>query len=659
MVLLTWLLPLVIGIANADADAKAERNFVANGDLSKGSGAVPDQWQSEAWQKGDEFSTYTWHPAGAAPAMLEVSSSKPNDARWSQKVHLGPGWYHFTAEMRAEDVPSTSVGANLSIVEDGMISEQLHGTTDWQTVGFYLKAGGSGADVELGCRIGGFANLNTGKVFCRDLKAVEIAGEPPDAGLKYDLDVIRGVSSAEESDSTNPSAPSGPTNNTASVTALFVAALAVLAGLMLSRNGNGERGVTLTDLLERVRHVLRSGGPLSAPVSAIDKARRETEIALFMVCVLTFAYFYQASDHSTASRIDLIRALLERHSLWIDGFAGFNTADIVELHSHIYSNKAPGGAITGILPWIFVTTLLRIFTSPPSGFYWAFATYLVTVVTVSVVVAMMVVLVYRFALMLGASSGRAVALGLTLAFGTIMFPYATEFTSEPISALCVFAAFYLLALPQDENAPWWQSLFAGLLAGWGVLCDYPTFLIAAAVGAYAIWRLETWGKIVTFVAGATVVADLLMALQQGGLGQRLVPELRGLRVAGRQPLRGAGQGLRRRDLSPALDPVGHPDRPSARHLVLQSGAVAGHSGAVFFLAPQVAAAGVSDRGVRGPGYDLFNASYGDSIVYWGGGTAVGPRHFVPVLPFAVLAMAFLPERINPLFAVLALSSRPS
>ena len=45
---------------------------------------------------------------------------------------------------------------------------------------------------------------------------------------------------------------------------------------------------------------------------------------------------------------------------------------------------------------------------------------------------------------------------------------------------------------------------------------------------------------------------------------------------------------------------------------------------------------------------LFNGSYGESIIYWGGGTATGPRHILSAVPFMVLAMAFLPKRLDPI-----------
>jgi len=50
---------------------------------------------------------------------------------------------------------------------------------------------------------------------------------------------------------------------------------------------------------------------------------------------------------------------------------------------------------------------------------------------------------------------------------------------------------------------------------------------------------------------------------------------------------------------------------------------------------------------------LFNASYGESIISWGGGTATGPRQIVASVPFMVLALAFLPAACNYLLGAIA------
>jgi hypothetical protein len=56
-------------------------------------------------------------------------------------------------------------------------------------------------------------------------------------------------------------------------------------------------------------------------------------------------------------------------------------------------------------------------------------------------------------------------------------------------------------------------------------------------------------------------------------------------------------------------------------------------------------------------YLTFNACYGDSIIFWGGGTTFGPRHIIPMLPLLALPIAFgarmMPWLFFPLLAVSA------
>jgi hypothetical protein len=178
-------LPSLVGAAPAGA------NLLANPNLGKGAGNSPDAWQSQAWQEGPEYSTYQWTHEEGTPGELSVTNIKPNDARWAQSLNLTGGWYHFTADLRARNVGKDNTGASLSIMEDSISSPDLKGTTDWQQVGFYLKVGPKGADLELACRVGGFGSLNTGTVFCRNIRMQRVAAPPAGAQSLFDLDKIR------------------------------------------------------------------------------------------------------------------------------------------------------------------------------------------------------------------------------------------------------------------------------------------------------------------------------------------------------------------------------------------------------------------------------------------------------------------------------------
>jgi hypothetical protein len=382
---------------------------------------------------------------------------------------------------------------------------------------------------------------------------------------------------------------------------------------------------------------------------------RRIEAALFALPLATYAYFYQASDHSAAARIDLVRAILERRTLWIDGYAGYNTADIIELGGHIFSVKAPGTSFTALLPWSLATRAFAALFERNEPLYWALVTWLTVVLTTGLVVAILCVVMFRFALFLGATEPRAVAMALILGFATIIFPYATELTGEPIAAACMLFAFYLLAA-SPTGASTARALGAGLLAGWAVLNQFPVLPIAIALAVYAAVRLTRWRDLGSFVVGAAATAALLFAYNWAAFGDPFFVSYRAYALS---------PGIRFPEQAAGFVGLTYP-----RARILWNILVAPRRG-LFFANPVlllalpgsvywwrharhraeflVAATAVATM-------VLFNASYGESIVSWGGGTATGPRQIVVAVPFLVLALAFLPRGANWLLAILGVAS---
>ncbi len=382
--------------------------------------------------------------------------------------------------------------------------------------------------------------------------------------------------------------------------------------------------------------------------------RRRVEWTLFAVSFLTFAYFYQAADQSTAARFDLMRSIIERHTLAIEGYAGFNTADIIQLGGHIYSVKAPGGAFTGVAQWLIFSKLLAPLLTSHEALYWALLTHLTIVFSTGLAIALMAVVCFRFALMLGATAGRAASLAILLSFGTIIFPYATEMTGEPIAAASTFAAFYLLVTARDDPGPD-RALLAGMLAGWAVLCDYPAILIAAALGVYALVKLK-WLQILGFAAGAGGIALILLAYNQAAFGGLFFMSYEAYKLPGNTqfPEQAAGfVGLTYPKLYNLWKILIDPQR-----------GLFFCNPALLVTIPALVCFG-RERRWRAEfavtvfavaGLILFNASFGESIVSWGGGTATGPRQIVAAIPFMVLALAFVPSRWNYVVGALGLVS---
>jgi dolichyl-phosphate-mannose-protein mannosyltransferase len=170
----------------------ARADLLHNGDLSKGSGNQPDFWRTEAWINDADAVAFNWtHPADGGAGQLEVHATKADDARWMQSLSLTPGWYHMTAEIRTEDVGADNSGATISVMEDGIMSPEVKGTSQWTQVGFYMRVGKKGADVEVALRIGGFGSLNTGRAFFRNANVVAVDAPPANAKPLFDLEKIR------------------------------------------------------------------------------------------------------------------------------------------------------------------------------------------------------------------------------------------------------------------------------------------------------------------------------------------------------------------------------------------------------------------------------------------------------------------------------------
>jgi hypothetical protein len=310
---------------------------------------------------------------------------------------------------------------------------------------------------------------------------------------------------------------------------------------------------------------------------------------------------------------------------------------------------------------------------------------------------------YRFARFLGASEGRAAGVAVILAFATICFPYATELTGEPVAAGSAFIAFYLLATFSTRPSSW-RAFAAGFLAGFAVLNDYPVFLVAAAIGIYALVRLPGWKSLAAFSVGAALLvvaairihalvglpgwhlaafsAEGAVFLVAAAIGIYALSRLQGWKhlaafavgalitgsmllaynwVAFGKPLYFSYQALslpeNHQFPEQAVGFVGL-TYPKAR--ILWNVLFDPQRG-LFFCNP------VLLLSILGVGYFarlrrfraefvvtvysfvvliLFNASYGESIVSWGGGTATGPRQIVASIPFMVLALAFLPAAYN-------------
>jgi hypothetical protein len=289
-------------------------------------------------------------------------------------------------------------------------------------------------------------------------------------------------------------------------------------------------------------------------------ARRKVELLLFAFLWLPYAYFYQSSQHNEAARFDQARAILDRGVLWIDEYAGYNTADVVRITrggaTHIYPNKAPGTSFLGVAPFWFWMHALR-----PLGLaehvYWHAVAYLTTLFTVSLLSALAAVAMYSVLRRLKGDSFFAMLAVVAVWLGTICFPFSTLFFSHQQAAAQLVLAFWLLfhfrslgpcgrsrpaevvqvgnlssrptggepdegASPGDRHdahkglgyGDFIRLAAAGFLCGFSIATEYPTALLVLLLCAYCgatLVRLDSPGR-VRIGLGCAFAAGLALGL---------------------------------------------------------------------------------------------------------------------------------------------------
>jgi hypothetical protein len=374
---------------------------------------------------------------------------------------------------------------------------------------------------------------------------------------------------------------------------------------------------------------------------------------LVLVAVLAAAYFVPRGIAWNAdTHIFLTASIVDRGTLNIDPLAQY-TGDVASANGHFYADKAPGLSFAAIPVYIVLKyTLLggrpymSLFAVPAAHRLDFLIRYLLALVFGAVPTGLIALLLYRFMLRLGASRRWSAALALTYILGTIARAFADQFFSHQLAALLVFGGFVLLyRIRHEELAPRYAAL-AGALLGYAVITEYPTALIAAALGVYALIPREAAAGLRGLLCAANTRLGLLLAagavpfLLLGALYNTLAfggPLSQGYtHLAGPESFR-AGQAQGFMGVTyPHLDAIWQTTLGPYRGLFLLSPvlllAVPGfvmiwrrlewRTETRLWLAIVLI-------------YALFVVSY----YAWDGGFSLGPRHFLAALPFLMLPLA--------------------
>ena len=375
----------------------------------------------------------------------------------------------------------------------------------------------------------------------------------------------------------------------------------------------------------------------------IDHARhapRGRFAILGLVLLASYAYFYEAGGWNQNSRFDLVRAIVERHTLHIDAFHE-NTGDKAIRKGHVYSDKAPGLVLAAVPVVVVATVALKsIGVDPKSERGIVALTYIATVAVDGIPTAAAAVCLSLLAFSLFGSESGATFAALSFGLATPAWAYATLFFGHALATACVLFAFAAaVALPKltVTRARVGCAFLVGMAAGWGTVTEYPAAVPAVLITALvlanerSVKRDDRLAVLGALFVGAIICAGVLAAFNALAFGS---PFNLGYAVA-ESPLG---------ELHVGFFGLTYPKPAIIVELLV--GAYRG----LLPLAPVLALAPVgfwvwcrtsierkplAVAAIIPVYYLLLNASY----FFWEGGWSYGPRHMAPALPFLALALA--------------------
>ena len=358
---------------------------------------------------------------------------------------------------------------------------------------------------------------------------------------------------------------------------------------------------------------------------------------LGLASFLSLSYFYEGGGWNQNSRFDLLRAIVERHTLQIDAYHE-NTSDKAHYNGHYYSDKAPGLVFLAVPFAVAARAGIRVMGIDPESARAEYAlSYIVTICAVALPTALAGVCLFFLALRFGASVAGAACAAILMSIGTPIFAYASLFWAHALVAACLMGAFVAaLKLRDGERGVFWWALAVGLAAGWATVTEYPAAPASALLALFAVgqaWRRgarSRWLAVGGVAMGAAICAGILFWYLYAAFGA-LRPSYSYYDATSFSFMQQQGYlGLT----------YPHPDR----FLKLLFGCSRG----LFVASPVMLAAVVGLwlmwKRCRGPAfvigaisvyYFLFNASF----YWWKSGLTFGPRYAGACIPLLCLGLA--------------------
>ena len=362
-----------------------------------------------------------------------------------------------------------------------------------------------------------------------------------------------------------------------------------------------------------------TGAALLKPgIRTVTWGDRQSQILLFCLFSILYAYFFQGGGWNQNSYFDAIRAIVERGTMEITAYAG-NTGDAGTFHGRVYQNKLPGLALAGAPVYFILYHLERHFGISPDTFRAVNCNaHVLTFFTSGLPGVLLLLVLYRNFRRREATAYESLWLTGAFGIGSLLLPYSGVMMSHLLTACLLFSAWHLISAPTLSRG---TVLAAGLLTGMALITDLLTAPAAALFLIY-LYAGRKSGPILPFLAGVGFFAGVLAAHNYHYFGSVLL----------------GNQGIQRNAFKTPGYLFGMLTWPQP---ILLYGLTLHPFRGLFYGCPVLALSLLSFRWpVRiAPGtsipllvfgyYLIFNMSFNG----WTGGYGVGPRYLIPSLAF--------------------------
>lgn len=364
-----------------------------------------------------------------------------------------------------------------------------------------------------------------------------------------------------------------------------------------------------------------------------------TPIGVALILFASFAFFWQARDWNSASRLMLAYALVDQGTIRLDDYR-VQTNDIARIDDRYYTDKQPGYSLVATIPYAIAKVAFGVPDHPiggPALRHWP-GDYWATLGTAGLATAIGAAVLVLLAGRVGCGPRASALVGLSYGLATPAYAYATMSYGHQLAAACLLGALALIDRP-GARGPSWGMLLAGCLASYASVVELSVGPISAILAGFVLAKVLSKGLPVKglgmFAVGAAGPTLVLMGYNLSAFGSPF--DIGYAHHATEQFAQVHSED----------NPLGLRSPDWSRAVPLLWGRYRG----LFFYAPILLLAvpgwfALMARKRWGLGLVallaslavfLINVSYPE----WTGGWSTGPRLLVPLLPFGMIGVAGL------------------